>query len=81
MGRGISGLLWLGALLGVAVGTFFFIDSILSAQSAPQQGALAAMGATAAILPYIAARAFDALREAWAPPRRVGDDKVTHPAK
>lgn len=62
MGPVISTILWLGTLLGAAVGTFLLIGGMFSAQSAPQQGAAAAMAAAAAILPYVAARAFDAVR-------------------
>jgi uncharacterized membrane protein (UPF0136 family) len=77
MGKSVSVLLWVGTLGGVVVGTVFFVDSILTAQSAPQQGALAAMGAAAAILPYVAARAFDAIRAPEPPKKhRIGDDKV-----
>jgi drug/metabolite transporter (DMT)-like permease len=62
MGRTVSIILWVGALLGVVVGTLFLVDTILTSQSAPQQGAGAAMAAAVAVLPYVAARAFDAIR-------------------
>lgn len=74
MVRLISIILWVGALLGVAVGTFLLIDSFLSALSAPQQGALAATGAAAAVLPYVAARAWDEITRAEAPKHRRGAD-------
>jgi hypothetical protein len=47
------------ALLGSVIGTFFLISAVLTANSAPQQAALAAISADFAVLPYVFARCIE----------------------
>ena len=61
MGRGINAVLWVGTLLGGAIGTLA-LGFALVLDSAPQQAAAAALGTGAAVVPYVIARAFHALR-------------------
>jgi hypothetical protein len=80
MGRVISNLLWFGAMLGVVLGTLLMIDGFLSDQTAPQQGARAAMAVALAVLPYIAARAADAIRRNESDPSRSRQAASSSPA-
>ena len=53
---------WLLAFLGALVGGVILLGS-LSASSAPQQGAGAAVAVACAVIPYVIARAFSHDRE------------------
>lgn len=64
----IGRLLWIGVLIGGALGLFNFVTTYLahSDMSAPQLAALAAECLTIGVLPYVLARAWD---EVCRPPR------------
>jgi hypothetical protein len=61
MARIGSVLLWLVALAGAGVGTLFFVLAVMGSNGAPQETAGAAMACAIAVLPYVAARAWDEL--------------------
>jgi hypothetical protein len=64
----IGRLLWIGVLLGAALGLFNFVTTRLTASemSAPQLAALAAESLAISAVPYVLARAWD---EVCRPPR------------
>jgi hypothetical protein len=68
MGRAISTLLWVAAMLSAAAGMFTLGQALFSAESTPQQGALAAMAIGLGVLPYVFVRGFDAIRREELPP-------------
>lgn len=60
-GRTLSIMCWVGALLGAVVGGLMVAVALVGG-NAPQQGAGAAVGVGLAVVPYVFARAFDAIR-------------------
>jgi hypothetical protein len=64
----IGRLLWVGVLLGAALGLFNFVSTRMTVSqiSAPQMAALASESLAIAVLPYVLARAWD---EVCRPPR------------
>ncbi|MGC2493272.1 hypothetical protein [Candidatus Binatus sp.] len=58
---------WILPLLGSLIAGFEFFNSLISATSAPQQAAGAAMAMCWAVLPYVFARAAEGLSQAQAP--------------
>ncbi|MEX1213311.1 MAG: hypothetical protein WEA36_10740 [Balneolaceae bacterium] len=55
----LSSLMWLGVIIGSIFGITFFYDSLMMAESAPQQAAGAAIAVASAVIPYCIARAID----------------------
>jgi hypothetical protein len=55
--------IWILPLLGSLIAGLEFFDSLISATSAPQQAAGAAMAMSWAVLPYVFARAADGLSQ------------------
>jgi hypothetical protein len=56
-------VIWILPLLGSLIAGLEFFDSIISATSAPQQAAGAAMAMSWAVLPYVFARAAEGLSQ------------------
>lgn len=74
MGRVLTALLYLGVLVGVALGTLLLVDAFISANGAPQQAAGAGLAVACVVIPYCLARAAEKLRGLAGETRpRVGD--------
>jgi predicted MFS family arabinose efflux permease len=58
-GSVLHALLWVGVLAGAALGACVLVLGLVSSAGAPQQAAAGAVAAALAVIPYVAARAFD----------------------
>jgi len=60
---GVASLFWVVALAGAVVAGVVAVSGIMNAQSAPQEAAAAGMAVAIAVIPYVFARAVQALVE------------------
>jgi hypothetical protein len=64
--RVVRALLWVAVCLSTIYGGLEFVNTLVLANSAPQQAAGAAMALGYAVIPYVLARAIDGLLSAIA---------------
>lgn len=68
-----SVLLWLATIAGAVFGAVTFVSGMLTADSSPQQAAVAATAVAFGVIPYVAARALgemlDVFRIRQIPPK------------